>query len=97
MAHTFLTTGRQKKVNPILDGSGIDRIRKSIGPKIRDLLLFDIAVETGVTANRLLQLRVKDLSGLKVGQEISILMENTTRIKPVTMGPKTHASFQGRS
>ncbi|RLB97737.1 MAG: hypothetical protein DRH90_22915 [Deltaproteobacteria bacterium] len=94
MAHTFLTTGRQKKVNPILDGSGIDRIRKSIGPKIRDLLLFDIAVETGVTANRLLQLRVKDLSGLKVGQEISILMENTTRIKPVTMGPKTHASFQ---
>ena len=89
MMRSSFSTKRQKQIHPIPNSTDIDRIRRSIKPKIRDLLLFDLAVETGVTASQLLQLRVKDLSGLNVGDEIFVLTGKQGRHGPVTIGPKT--------
>ncbi len=92
MRNSF-STKRPGQVYPISSSTDIDRIRRSIKLRIRDLLLFDLAVETGITASQLLQLRVKDLAGLNVGDEISTLTGKQGRNDPVTMGPKTHESF----
>lgn len=85
---------RQKQAYPIPSLEDIDRIRKTLKPKIRDLLLFNLAVETGVAANQILQLRVKDLTGVSVGEKISVLDGKQGRTEPITMGPNTHKSFQ---
>jgi len=85
---------RPKQAHPIPSSTDIDRIRRAIGANTRDLLLFNLSVETGVTANQLLSLYVKDLAGLKVGEEISVLSGKLGRKEPVVMGQQTHESFQ---
>ena len=94
MTRKSFSKQRQKQAHPISSSTDMDRIRRVIGPNIRDLLLFDLAVETGVTANQLLTLRVRDLAGLNVAEEISLLSGKQARHEPVTMGPRTYESFQ---
>jgi hypothetical protein len=65
MTRQSFSKKRQKQVHPIPSSADIDRIRHAIGPNIRDLLLFNLAVETGVAANQLLSLYVKDLDRLE--------------------------------
>ena len=85
---------RPKQVHPIPSSADIDRVRHAIGPNFRDLLLFNLAVETGVAANQLLSLYVKDLAGLNVGEEISVLSGKQERKEPIVMGRQTHETFQ---
>ncbi|MDM8541010.1 FCD domain-containing protein [Desulfococcaceae bacterium HSG9] len=94
MMRNSFSTERQKQIQSIPSSKDIDRIRRSIKSKLRDLLLFDLAVETGVTASQLLQLKIKDLTDLNVGDEILVLTGKQKRNEPVTMGPKTYKSFQ---
>ena len=84
----------QKKALAISSSTDIDRVRRAIGPNIRDLLLFNLAVETGVAANQLLSLKVKDLAGLNVGEEISMLCGTQGRHEPVVMGRQTHETLK---
>ena len=84
---------RQTQAHPIPSLAEIDRLRWVIGSNIRDLLLFDLAIETGVTANQLLTLCVRDLAGLKIGEEILTLNGRLDRSEPVTIGQYTHESF----
>jgi len=85
---------RQPRVNPIPDLQAINRIRTLIRFKIRDLLLFDLALETGSPANQLLQLRIRDLQGLRVGDGVAALGVKPGRDDLVTIGPETHKTFQ---
>jgi DNA-binding GntR family transcriptional regulator len=94
MTRQSFSKKRQKQVHPIPSSADIDRIRHAIGPNIRDLLLFNLAVETGVAANQLLSLNVKDLAGLNVGEEISVLSGKQRRNEPVVMGQQTHETLQ---
>ena len=64
-----------RKVKPIPTPADIDRIRENLRGRTRDLLLFDLALETGVPAKRLLGLRVKDLDGLNAGGAPAFLAE----------------------
>ena len=64
---------RQSQTNPIPDLQAINRIRSLIRFRNRDLLLFDLALETGSPASQLLQLKVCDLQGLNVGDEVAAL------------------------
>ena len=43
---------RQTPTDPIPSAADIDRVREVIGSNTRDLLLFNLALETGVTANQ---------------------------------------------
>lgn len=58
--------------NPIRSVEEINRIRSILADKPRDLLLFDIATHTGIGMQKLLSLRVSDLSGIKEGQKAYI-------------------------
>ena len=85
---------KSKKILPIADPEEVARIRSLIAMNIRDLLLFDLAIETGVAAKQLLTLRVRDLSGLDIGAPIAGLSGKQRRYEPVVVGPFTHESFQ---
>ncbi len=57
-------------IGPIRSPKDIERIRKMLHSKPRDLLLFDLAIQTGLRMNELLKLQVKDLLGLKPGDAL---------------------------
>ena len=80
---------KSKEIRPITDPAAIDRIRSHVVTNIRDLLLFDLAIETGVAAKQLLTLRVKDLSGLDVGEPIAGLSGKQQQ----ETGDKKHDNF----
>jgi len=54
-------------VHPIPDLDAVAKLRRILRSKPRDLLLFDLAVQTGVGINRLLRMKVKDLLGVPIG------------------------------
>jgi len=58
-------------IEPIRSPRDIERIRKLLHTKPRDLLLFDLTTLTGLRMKELLGLRVKDLLGLKPGDTIN--------------------------
>lgn len=48
----------------------LDRIRAHLTAKPRDLLLFELALQTEVSVQNLLRLKVKDVKNLKIGDEL---------------------------
>ncbi len=81
------------KVKPIDNSRDLNRIRDLLQSKTRDLLLFDLAVETGASAKQLLCLKVGDLHELKVGDRVPSLLNKQGSDKPVTIGLKSHETF----
>jgi DNA-binding GntR family transcriptional regulator len=57
---------------PIMRSKDINRIRAILSDKPRDLLLFDLAVETGIGMKKLLSLKVKELKGMRKGENMHI-------------------------
>jgi DNA-binding GntR family transcriptional regulator len=57
---------------PIMKSKDINRIRAILSDKPRDLLLFDLAVETGIGMKKLLSLKVKELKAIKKGENLHI-------------------------
>ena len=58
-------------VEPIRSQEDIERIRKVLEARPRDLLLFELATQTGLRVQELLRLKVKDLLGLKAGDPLN--------------------------
>jgi DNA-binding GntR family transcriptional regulator len=94
MSSKSLSKKRQKQVHPIENSTVIDLMRKTIGSNPRDLLLFNLAIESGVTANQLLSMRVKELAGLNIGEKIPLLSRKQGHTEPVILGRQTHKAFQ---
>ena len=61
------STHRSRVIEPIRAPEDIDKIRKSLSEKSRDLLFFDLATQTGLRTKELLKLKAKGLFGLKAG------------------------------
>jgi len=57
-------------VEPIRSPEDIERIRKMLHTKPRDLLLFDLATTTGLRITEMLRLKVRDLLALKPGDSL---------------------------
>lgn len=55
-----------RETNSIPDLGDVAKLRQLLSSKPRDLLLFDLATQTGIGINRLIRLKVKDLSNLPV-------------------------------
>ncbi len=72
----------------------IDRIREVLRGKPRDLLLFDLAVQTGLKMKDLLKLHVHDLIGLKVGDRIPISSTTGDGPQAAVVTDNIFASFQ---
>jgi DNA-binding GntR family transcriptional regulator len=56
--------------NPFISQEQIERLRRSLDARVRDLLLFDLATQTGMRLKDLLRLKVDDIHGLSVGKAI---------------------------
>lgn len=61
---------------PILTLKELGKVRSVISKDPRDLLLFDIAIKTGLKLKDILNLRVKDLMGVPEGNKIPINVKN---------------------
>jgi len=81
------------KVKHIDNPQDIDRIRALVRSKTRNLLLFDLAVETGAPAKQLLRLKVGDLHELNVGDRLPSLRSKEGSDKPATIGLRSHKTF----
>jgi DNA-binding GntR family transcriptional regulator len=69
--------GKNKRpVESIRNEEDLKRIRSIIYEKPRDLLLFDLATQTGIRMKELLSLKVNHIIGLKIGDGISISGSN---------------------
>lgn len=62
----------KSKAEPIRSSEDTKKIRSHLSDNARDLLLFDLAVETGLGMKKILQLKVKDIIGIGKGDLISI-------------------------
>jgi DNA-binding GntR family transcriptional regulator len=56
--------------NRAISREQIEQLRRSLDAKARDLLLFDLATQTGMRLKDLLRLKVGDINGLSVGKAI---------------------------
>jgi DNA-binding GntR family transcriptional regulator len=64
------TTNLDPLENISISREQIERIRRNLETKPRDLLLFDLATQTGMRLKDLLRFKVSDLDGLSVGDSI---------------------------
>jgi DNA-binding GntR family transcriptional regulator len=64
------TETRSKVIEPIRSRDDIERVRRVLREKPRDLLLFDLAVETGIGMKQLLTLKVRDFENMQSSNNI---------------------------
>jgi DNA-binding GntR family transcriptional regulator len=87
----------QPKINrrtaePIRSIEDINKIRSVINEKPRDLLLFDLAVETGIGMKKLLRLKARDLARIDVGGTVSIKSDHG-KLYAYTMTQNVYETF----
>ena len=78
-------------IKSISDPRDIERLRELLNSRPRDLLLFDLAIETGISAKQLLGLKIKDLYGIEVGGKLPFL---TGKSDPRSYVNMSHRLFQ---
>lgn len=84
----------QKKVNPINSLADIRRIRDVLREKPRDLLLFDLATQTGMEIRQILNLRVRDLAGCKAGDQLIFPHPGSKPPTRVVISSTLHQSWE---
>jgi len=78
---------------PIKDLTEIERIRDNLTHQPRDLLLFDLATQTGIPMQRLLPLKVKDLKGLKVGSRLPLASGSGNDLSTAVVNERISRTF----
>ncbi|MBW1697762.1 MAG: FCD domain-containing protein [Deltaproteobacteria bacterium] len=84
---------RSLSAEPIRNAYDIERIRRLLSHKPRDLLLFEFATQTGLPATILLKLKVKDLQGLNVGDRLSFQGTEVNRACSATINETVYQTF----
>jgi len=80
-------------VKSISDPRDIERLRSLLNSRPRDLLLFDLAIETGMPAKQLLGLKIKDLHGLEVGEKLPFPQRKSDPLSSVRMSHRLFQTF----
>ena len=70
MTQTNSKLGESPK--PLETESQINQIRAYLNDRPRDLLLFELSIQTGIPMKRLLSLKMSDLAGTGVGDRVSM-------------------------
>jgi GntR family transcriptional regulator, colanic acid and biofilm gene transcriptional regulator len=73
----------EKKAKINITAEDITLLRSVLRRNPRDLLLFELATQTGLYAKDLLQLRVRDLDSLKSGQELKLNQTHRSTGRPI--------------
>lgn len=82
-----------KQSKTTLTPKEIIRVREFLALKPRDLLLFDMATQTGLPAEHWLQLKIKHLSALKIGDLLPIQSWKSQKSDAMTMNTVLKKSF----
>jgi len=93
MKETSRKMQAQETVRPIESVDDIARIRQSLATKPRDLLLFDMAIQTGAPAEQFLQLKVGQLCNLVPGDHLPLVSIGKNSTSKVVMDAVLHRSF----
>lgn len=67
------TEKSKRTAEPIRSAEDIKRLRSILNGNHRDLLLFDLAVETGLGMKKILRMKVKDIAGIEKGKTIPLI------------------------
>jgi len=73
------------KVYPIQKLKDIKTIKKLLAHKPLDLALFTVGINTNLRASDLLQIKVKQVKGLKPGEHIELREKKTDKIRRITL------------
>ncbi len=79
---------------PIRDHSDLKKIRLLLRNRPRDLLLFDLATQTGVPMQNLLLLRVEAFTGIEIGSKLPLNQTGTNLMEPLVMTKALYRTFQ---
>ena len=82
--------GSRIQVDPIKDKQAIEKIKKNLAHRHRNLLLFVLGINNGLRISDLLNLKVKDVKGLKAGEYISIKESKTGKDNVLMVNKATH-------
>jgi DNA-binding GntR family transcriptional regulator len=91
---TTTKTSENRGINPIPDLNSVTKLRDILRAKPRDLLLFELAVQTGMNINRLIRLKVKDLSDLPVGAPLPVADSKNDSASAPVLNQHCHDTFQ---
>ena len=80
--------------NPIPDLDSVTKLRNILRGKPRDLLLFDLAIQTGMNINRLITLKVKDLSDLPIGSPLPVTDYKNESASAPALNQQCYDTFQ---
>lgn len=88
-------SGEQTAVEPIRDLKHIEAIKKLLSNEPRNLLLFTIGINSGIRTGDILQLKVKQVKGVKVGDEIRIKESKTGKTNVIGINKNIYKALKG--
>ncbi|KAI9130016.1 tyrosine-type recombinase/integrase [Acaryochloris sp. CCMEE 5410] len=86
--------GSSTKVEPIRTKAGIDRIKRLLDDKPRDLCLFILGINTAFRANELLSLRAGQVRHIAIGDSFDLKQSKTKQYRRVTLNASAHKAIQ---
>lgn len=86
--------GSSTRVEPIRDPKDIWAIKKLLGDKPRDLLLFTMGINNGLRTGDLLRLRVGDVKYAKPGEYITIKESKTGKGNVLMVNKSVHGALK---
>lgn len=87
--------GSQIKVDPIRDLKDIQKIKKLLADKPRDLAIFTLGINTNLRASDILQITVGQVRHLNPGDHFSLREQKTGKAKSVTINKTVHEAIRG--
>jgi DNA-binding GntR family transcriptional regulator len=84
----------KRRVSPINSLSDIRRIREVLREKPRDLLLFDLATQTGMEIRQILNLRVRDFADCRAGDQLVFPHPGQKPTTSVMISAALHQSWE---
>jgi len=82
------------KVDAIKDIHQIKLLRSTLYPNARNLLLFEIAVQSGLRMGDILKLRIDDFNNKKVGDTIRLQEQKTKKQNIIVINKTIHKAFK---
>ena len=86
--------GSTIKVEPIRSLDDIKAIKKLLANSPRDYLLFTMGINNGLRIGDLLQLKVKDVQGVKPGDTVRVREQKTGKPNILVINKTTHKALQ---
>jgi len=85
--------GNRASSQPIGDKEDIERLRNLLRNKPRDLLMFDLATQSGLRLNELVAVKVGDLSGYRIGERVTMDLKTKGSKPKVLITERLYRSF----